>query len=286
MYSHIIEAVNGTTPDNGLPHWGQTGDVLSKIIGWTYFAAWTISFYPQIWTNFRRKSVIGLSFDYVVFNIIGFTCYSAFNLAFYFGKPIQEEYEAQNDGKSNLVAINDVVFALHAVAATLVTLIQIAIYEKGTQKVSWTCRILSSCMVTSITIVLILAIVHVVNWIWFFYFLSYIKLAITLLKYIPQAFLNFRRGSTVGWNIWNVLLDFTGGFLSVVQLIFDGWRTDNWAGLIGDPVKFGLGFTSMVFDVIFMIQHYGLYKDRSDETSYSQLDASVNTVGGHDPLTI
>jgi cystinosin len=30
--------------------------------------------------------------------------------------------------------------------------------------------------------------------------------------------------------------------------------------VIGDPVKFGLGFVSMFFDVIFMVQHYGLYR--------------------------
>ena len=30
----------------------------------------------------------------------------------------------------------------------------------------------------------------------------------------------------------------------------------------GDPVKFGLGFTSMVFDTIFMIQHFCLYRHR------------------------
>jgi cystinosin len=65
----------------------------------------------------------------------------------------------------------------------------------------------------------------------------------------------------------------------VFQLIFDGWRTgfvlnllnvlmlfeDNWEGVTGDPVKFGLGFVSMVFDVIFMIQHYILYRSREDD---------------------
>lgn len=51
-----------------------------------------------------------------------------------------------------------------------------------------------------------------------------------------------------------MLLDFTGGTLSVAQLLFDGWTTDHWKSVIGDPVKFGLGFCSMFFDIIFMIQ--------------------------------
>jgi len=255
-------------------HLGRTGDIVSSVIGWVYFAAWTISFYPQIWLNFRRKTVTGLSCDYLTFNIIGFSCYSAFNIAFYFSSYIQHEYEEKNCGNKNLVQLNDVFFALHAVVATLITIFQCLIYDRGGQRISYTCIILSSLMIISIVIVSIIAVVHVVQWIWFFYYLSYIKMAITLMKYIPQAFLNFKRKSTIGWNIWNVLLDFTGGLLSVAQLIFDGWRKDDWKGVIGDPVKFGLGFTSMVFDIIFMIQHYGLYKSSNTEPSINGNGAS------------
>lgn len=38
------------------------------------------------------------------------------------------------------------------------------------------------------------------------------------MKYVPQVFLNIRRRSTTGWNIWNVILDLTGGLLSVLQV--------------------------------------------------------------------
>ena len=30
---------------------------ISSVIGWTYFSAWSISFYPQAWLNHQRKSV-------------------------------------------------------------------------------------------------------------------------------------------------------------------------------------------------------------------------------------
>ena len=32
------------------------------------------------------------------------------------------------------------------------------------------------------------------------------------------------------------------------------------SAISGDPVKFGLGLVSVVFDVMFMVQHYSLYK--------------------------
>ena len=30
-------------------------DVFSQVIGWIYFVAWSISFYPQIYENWKRK---------------------------------------------------------------------------------------------------------------------------------------------------------------------------------------------------------------------------------------
>lgn len=56
---------------------------ISSVIGWLYFVAWSISFYPQVYTNFRRKSVVGLNFDYLSLNIVGFTMYTIFNIGLY-----------------------------------------------------------------------------------------------------------------------------------------------------------------------------------------------------------
>ena len=50
-------------------------------------------------------------------------------------------------------------------------------------------------------------------------FCGYAKAAVTLLKYSPQVRLNYRRKSTVGFSITNVLLDFSGGLLSFMQII-------------------------------------------------------------------
>ena len=96
----------------------------------------------------------------------------------------------------------------------------------------------------------------------FLYFLSFVKVGITLIKYIPQVLLNYRRKSTSGWQIWNILLDFTGGTLSIIQLIGDSLSQDgSWTGVIGNPAKLGLGLVSISFDIIFMVQHYVLYRN-------------------------
>jgi cystinosin len=94
--------------------------------------------------------------------------------------------------------------------------------------------------------------------------LSYIKLGISFIKYCPQVYLNYTSQSTVGWSIHNILLDFTGGILSISQLVLDAYISGDWSGISGDPVKFGLGFLSIAFDLVFMTQHFILYRNRED----------------------
>lgn len=53
---------------------------VSLVLGWLYFVAWSASFYPQIIDNYQRKSVVGLNFDYLSFNIVGSALYTAFNM--------------------------------------------------------------------------------------------------------------------------------------------------------------------------------------------------------------
>lgn len=97
-------------------------------------------------------------------------------------------------------------------------------YERGNQRVSYTAQALLGIFSLTILVTLVLAFVEKMVWLDFLYTISYIKLAITLLKYVPQAILNYRRRSTVGWSIGNILLDFTGGMLSMLQMILNAYN--------------------------------------------------------------
>lgn len=57
-----------------------------------------------------------------------------------------------------------------------------------------------------------------------------------------------------------MLLDFAGGWLSLAQLCIDSALENDWSGVTGNPVKFGLGNITIVFDIIFMLQHYVFYR--------------------------
>lgn len=106
------------------------------------------------------------------------------------------------------------------------------------------------------------------------YALGYVKLITVVVKYIPQAWVNYKRKSTTGWSIYPMLLDFAGGWLSLAQLIIDSALQADWTGITANPVKFGLGNITIVFDIIFILQHYVLYrhpaKDAEEENWESE----------------
>eukprot|EP01052_Picozoa_sp_SAG31_P006561 SAG31_NODE_303_length_18065_cov_5.733107_3_plen_134_part_00 len=124
------------------------------------------------------------------------------------------------------------------------------------------------------------------TWFNYVYMLSFIKLGISIVKYIPQVclgfpsssahkcdcvilqvLLNYQRKSTDGWNIDNVMLDFTGGLLSFGQLIMDCACARDWSGISGDPVKFGKKLNRICFCCCsssgFMSVRAGLFRQDS-----------------------
>ncbi|XP_064438387.1 cystinosin isoform X2 [Mirounga angustirostris] len=203
--------------------------IINQVIGWIYFVAWSISFYPQVITNWRRKSVIGLSFDFVALNLTGFVAYSVFNIG----------------------------------------LLWVPYIKRGNQHVSWPAVSFLVLSWVFVLITVVLAAVGVIPWLRFLFCFSYIKLAVTLVKYFPQAYMNFYYKSTEGWSIGNVLLDFTGGSFSLLQMFLQSYNNEQWTLIFGDPTKFGLGLFSIFFDIVFFIQHFCLYRKKP---GYDQLN--------------
>ena len=293
-------------------------DGISRVLGWMYFFCWSVSFWPQIVLNWRRKTTRGLSLDYQVLNWVGFFCYSMFNCALFWSPTVQIEYKARNNGHASAVRFNDVLFALHALLATTITLCQIFVYGRGKERKRLSTapapprrpprqsdleedsqfdsvcvdssmqqqqqqdeeqdsamvrRLRRAVVVLLAVLVLAVAVMSVlkgvaaidIDWLDILYVLTSAKLAITVVKYLPQLHENWRRQSTQGWNIWNVLLDLGGGSLSIGQLVVDCASRNDWSGLTGDPVKFLLGNVSIIFDTIFIVQHYCLYRDTNGD---------------------
>ncbi|KAG5527130.1 hypothetical protein RHGRI_028149 [Rhododendron griersonianum] len=182
--------------------------------------------------------VVGLNFDFVLLNLTKHSSYLVYNATLFFSSVVQKQYRKKY-GHDQLipVAANDVAFSMHAVLLTAFTLFQIAIYDRGNQKVSKTCIAIVSVACT-------------------------LQVVMTTIKYIPQAVMNFRRKSTIGFSIGNILLDLLGGVASYGQMAVQS---------IDQSV-------SIFFDLLFIVQHYVLYPAKK-----TALSPDPNTVS-QEPL--
>lgn len=112
--------------------------------------------------------------------------------------------------------------------------------------------------------------------------MGFVKLLVTIVKYSPQAYTNYLRKSTVGWSIYPMLLDMLGGVLSIAQLVMDSSLQKDWSGVTGNPVKLGLGNVSIAFDVLFIVQHYILYRESDNRDKALQEREQQGLLGRND----
>lgn len=233
---------------------------LSVFLGWGYFLMWGLVYYPQVYQNWRRRSVVGLSFDYLSLNLTGHFCFMLFNLAMYYNNNVQKDYHKLHPRGELPVKEQDVYFSVHAVTMNLVLVLQCLTLERGDQRIGVSMGILLCGLWISITSGLVTALVEKVRWLTYLYYLSYIKVGTTPVKYAPQVYLNFSRKSTEGWSVQSVMCDFAGGVMCFMQMATDAFNNDDWNGTLGNPGKLGLGLIAIVFDSIFLVQHFILYR--------------------------
>ena len=255
---------------------------ISKVLGLSYFLAWSVSFYGQVIENYRRGKVKGLNFDFEIYNFVGFSSYLTYTIRGFIDENL-------GTGK---VQPEDIGFAGHALLLTIITICQYFYYrdsEDKEQKVNhFTITILSVMIWGAFLLILLESILnyydpHVKKGAKYVFnsliYLGWCKVIISLIKYIPQVYSNYKRKSTIGWNIHNILLDFTGGILSFIQNIIDyenfSLNREGESGTL-NIAKFAISFVAIFFDIVFMTQHYCLYSDSNSDLN--QVSANYENV--------
>ncbi|KAM3435775.1 hypothetical protein NHJ13734_005382 [Beauveria thailandica] len=278
-----------TSTDGGGGGGGGLLPFISAGFGWVYFTLWSLSFYPQALLNFRRRSTTGTTVDFPWLNVLGFSAYSVSNIALYSSSAVRRQYAARNSGLTPTVQFNDVVFALHGLLLSAITASQYLVGSSlwrfprttyhhhnnvnpgarpGRLALGLTAGAFVGVGATALLVVGARSggrnVDPVVDWcdLDVVYALGYVKIAVTLVKYTPQLLTNIHNQSTEGWSIWQILLDITGGLLSIAQQGIDSYLQHDWSGITSNPVKFGLGQISIFFDLLFILQHYVLYRKK------------------------
>ena len=159
----------------------------------------------------------------ILYDCVGYIALSIYSVGMYADPYIRSEYRDKHGDNNPNVAINDVFFATHGILLTIVPLLQMAYYDGWKQFPSRGCLYTVSSITFVTTLYLIVVLTELTNsefftFYYWVYALAFVKIGVTILKYIPQIYLNFVRQSTEGWNITQILLDLMGGLLSALQL--------------------------------------------------------------------
>lgn len=259
---------------------------VSYIIGWIYFASWSVSFYGQIYENYKNKHIRGLNLDYQILNLTGFLGYSIYNVW---------AYVDSNIGV-NGVSIQDVLFALHAFAATIITISQCFYYRDAqdkNQQITQTAISITVCIWYGFFLIILIERIlnlydpynHAGRSFAFnsVIYLGFMKAFISLIKYMPQVKKNYDRKSTEGWSIFNIIFDFTGGSFSLIQNLIDtiykcGTVIKKDENFLLNIVKYCVSIIAMFFDIIFLIQHYILYRKKPEDVIIERLINDKNEI--------
>ena len=225
---------------------------VSIVFGWIYFVLWTLSYWPQVILNHKRKSTEGLAMDYVYLNFMGFISYSIFNFELYSNKAIQNQY-TDRFNSLNKVQLSDVLFSAHALIPGFALIIQSFLYKGYKPMSKLVMTILGGIIIVS-GILFALVWANVVIMIDVLYFFSYLKMFSTLSKYLPQIYFNFRRKTTKGFSMDAMVLDFFGGLFLTAQQIVDCMDEGNMSPITGNLVKVLLGVFSMINNLILILQ--------------------------------
>ncbi|KAF6165402.1 hypothetical protein GIB67_018846 [Kingdonia uniflora] len=164
------------------------------------------------------------------------------------------------------VAANDVAFSMHAVLLVTCMLCQVLIYERGNQKVSWTCIAITCTVWVSAAVCVFIALPNH-SWLWLISIFNIIQVTMTAIKYYPQVVMNFGRKSTVGWSIVYILLDILGGVTNCSQMVMQSLDRGSWVNLYGNMGKTLLSLVTIFYDLIFLFQHYVLYPSKKEKVS-------------------
>ena len=229
----------------------------------------------MLMVGFQCSDLAGLSINYIVLNFIGYTFYSTYNV---YG------YEYDPPYNSGQIHLSDLIFSLHGLFMTSIQIVLVLFYPRTTNVAKPVWMVMACLAVLTVTTYAIInpTTEDIVK------LMGLMKVAISFVKYVPQVYLNWLRKSTVGWSLENVLLDLSGGVLSLLQIFVDYLDTNTTSQFSSNLnfAKFLLGLVTIGFDMIFIFQHYVLYRRTGAEPGieYAKVeqDNRINEIAEED----
>lgn len=251
------------------------------VLGLIYVWAWSVSMYPPIITNWKQRSSTAVSKDFALLNTTGyFYLLISLTLQLYLWLPAPEL--SGKDGGQPVdtrpkVTQFDFWYCLHGFVMNIVLVSQV-IYGKKLWKFKADNHQLRmrpyyhKFWIISLVVFAMLTVrfgyqTFSQGWdnqrtLSYCNSLFILKISMSLIKNIPQAFHNYERKSLKGFAIQSVMLDITGGVASLLQLAsqISNDQGLNARTLAANFGKIGLALVTLVFDFIYVSQ-WLIYRD-------------------------
>ncbi|KAL6587430.1 hypothetical protein OROMI_000408 [Orobanche minor] len=237
-------------------------EVLYNVLGWV------------------AKSVVGLNFDFLMLNLTKHSSYLIYNASLFFSSTVRRQYH-ERFGFNELipVAANDVAFSMHAVLLTAFTLFQVAIYDNvGTRK---SLEFPSESFLLpgySQQFVCVSLYPNILGCGWY--------PSASKIQY-PGGYDDHQIHSSGGFESLRVryvgveLLCESSCLrtrLDSNRLVKDRARAhldqNSWVNFYGNIGKTMISLVSIFFDILFIIQHYVLYRHKKDDSPSDPLAVS------------
>ena len=173
--------------------------------------SWNLSFYPQLIEIYQLKTVAGFSLEFALLNPTGYFFYTIYTTTGFIDPTLG----------SGTVEWADLFFACHGLCMSVAQLVPCFVYPRGKQTNNsfkpWVVIFLAAEYITfAVFLYMQLSGMEMPKGATVINICGYNKAAITLVKYSPQVYLNYKNKSTSGWSIGNVALDFSGGMFSLL----------------------------------------------------------------------
>ncbi|OAF67538.1 hypothetical protein A3Q56_04730 [Intoshia linei] len=228
--------------------------ILSNYLGWAFFFCWGFLYYPQLYRNYKRKSVEGLSLEFFLLNLTGIMCFFIFNCSFYFNDKVQLLYHVQHPKGIIPVKNTDIFVVLNLLLVNSCILFQFMMYGQTIQKFRKFFKLVALVWIL-IAFIFGFVILQYISVLTYLYALSSIKILTTLFKAIPQLYLNYQLKTTVGLSMTAIYLDFFGTVFCMFQLVIDAFNNDDVYAALGNPAKVYISIISCFYSILFIIQN-------------------------------
>lgn len=156
----------------------QVLKVVADVVGWGYFVAWTVSFFPQMYENCRRKSVVGLSLDMMAYFMLSYMTYGIYNTVVFFDSDIKRQILGHSN-QSNPVKLVDFIFTAFAFLCQVTICVQCVVFDRGSQTVHISTKLVCFLVLLALAIMSVVAYFKYLTWLFVLEYCGYVKMVVS-----------------------------------------------------------------------------------------------------------